>query len=95
MTTDTTAQAREAQAREYVRHLRGFYRLLLTAALVLVITFTVNYVATPGRWWALWVAFGFGIALAFSGLNLLLRGRLLGTAWQERKVREHLERNSH
>ncbi|HUL67117.1 MAG TPA: 2TM domain-containing protein [Burkholderiaceae bacterium] len=92
-TTDPQQQALELRARAHVQQLRSFYRLLGTAALVLAITFTVNYVTTPGRWWFLWVAFGFGIAIAFSGLNLLLRGRWLGAEWEERKVREYLERH--
>jgi hypothetical protein len=93
-TNDPHELAREARARAYVRDLRSFYRLLGTAAMVLAITFTVNYLTSPGRWWFLWVAFGFGIALAFSGLKLLLKGRLFGAEWEERKVREYLERNS-
>jgi hypothetical protein len=91
--TDTNDDPRAARARAYVRDLRSFYGLLGTAALVLAITFTVNYVTSPGRWWFLWVAFGFGVALAFSGLKLLLRGRLFGAAWEERKVREFIERD--
>jgi hypothetical protein len=93
MTTDPQQQALEARARAHVQHLRSFYRLCGTAALVVAITFTVNYFTTPGRWWFLWVAFGFGIALAFAGLNLLLRGRWFGAEWEERKVREYVERH--
>jgi hypothetical protein len=93
MTTDPQHQALEFRARAHVQQLRSLYRLLGTAALVLAITFTVNFVTTPGRWWFLWVAFGFGIAIAFSGINLLLRGRWLGAEWEERKVREYLERH--
>lgn len=96
MNSDESSEAaREIRARGYVRDLRGFYRLCITAALVLALTFTINYVTAPGRWWFLWVAFGFGVAIAFSGLNLLLRGRLFGHEWEERKVREQLERDSH
>ena len=90
--TQLNDDSRAASAGSYVRDLRGFYRLLGTALLVLAITFTLNYGTSPGRWWFLWVAFGFGVALAFSGLNLLLQGRLFGAAWEERKVREYLQR---
>jgi hypothetical protein len=91
--TESSDAAREARARAYIHDLRAFYRLAGTAALVLVITFTINYVTNPDRWWALWVAFGFGVALAFSGVKLLLKGRLFGADWEERKVREYLDRN--
>jgi hypothetical protein len=90
--TDSSDATREARARAYIHDLRAFYRLAGTAALVLVITFTINYVTNPGRWWVLWVAFGFGVALAFSGVKLLLKGRLFGPDWEERKVREILDR---
>jgi fatty acid desaturase len=85
--------AREAEARRHVHHLRAFYRLLGTAAFVIALTFVVNYATAPGHWWFLWVVFGFGVAIAFSGLNLLLRGRLFGAEWEERKVREYLQRH--
>jgi len=93
--TNSNDASRAASARAYVRDLRGFYRLLGTTLLVLALTFTLNYVTSPGRWWFLWVALGFGVALAFSGLNLLLHGRLFGADWEERKVREYLERRPH
>lgn len=94
MTGDPALSSREEQARGYVRDLRNFYRLLFTAAIVVGMTGAINFISSPGRWWFLWVAFGFAIAIAFSGLNLLLRGRLFGAAWEERKVREILERDS-
>jgi len=84
--------AREAEARAYVHSLRQFYRLLLTAAVVIALTGTINYISSRGYWWFLWVVFGLAIAIAFSGINLLLRGRVFGSAWEERKVREYLDR---
>lgn len=92
---DSNEAAREARARAHIRDLRAFYRLLGTALLVLAITFTINYVTYSGRWWVLWVAFGFGVALAFSGLKLLLQGRFFGADWEDRKVREYLDRDRH
>ncbi len=89
---DATSDAREAEARAYVRSLRQFYRLLLTAAAVIALTGTINYISSRGYWWFLWVVFGFAIAIVFSGINLLLRGRVLGSAWEERKVRQYLDR---
>src|SRR5258706_11538663 len=89
---DAASEAREAEARAYVQRLRQFYRLLLTAAVVIALTGTINYIWLHGYWWFLWVVFGFAIAIAFSGINLLVRGRLLGSAWEERKVREYLDR---
>lgn len=91
--TDSDPAAREARARQYVNELRAFYQLLGTALLVVVITFVVNYATWRGNWWFLWVVFGFGVALAFAGMRLLLRRRLLGEDWEARKVREYMNRN--
>lgn len=90
---ESTDAAREARARAYIHDLRAFYRLAGTAAFILALTFTINYVTSPGRWWVLWVAFGFGVALAFAGVKLLMKGRFFGPDWEERKVREYLDRH--
>ncbi len=86
-------ESMESRARHYVRELRGFYRLLATAGLVIALTFTINLISSPGRWWFLWVVFGMGIAVAFKGVKLALDGRFLGPDWEARKMREYAERD--
>src|SRR5258706_13357919 len=88
---DATSDAREAEARAYVRSLRQFYRLLLTAAAVIALTGTINYISSRGYWWFFWLVFGFEVAIAFSGINLLLPGRVLGSAWEDAKVPQELD----
>jgi hypothetical protein len=80
-----------AAARRYVKRLRDFYLLLATAVIVVAIAAAVN-LAAGGRLWFPWVIFGFAIAIGFAAFDTFGRHRLLGRDWQERKLREVLER---
>ncbi|MCA3216974.1 MAG: 2TM domain-containing protein [Burkholderiales bacterium] len=78
-------------ARRDVRRLRSFYSLLGTALLVIALTSVVNVLTSPGRWWFLWVVFGFGVAIAFSAFDLWVRRRWLGPDWERRQVAARIE----
>lgn len=78
------------EARRYVRRLRSFYTLLVTAALVIALTAAVNLVTTPGRLWFLWVVFGFAVAIAFSALDVFGRRLWLGPDWERRQIERRL-----
>lgn len=80
------------RARKQVKRLRDFYVLCGTALLVIALTAVVNLVTDPDRLWFLWVVFGFAIAIGFSALDVFARDRVLGRAWEERKLREILAR---
>ncbi len=80
-------------AHRYVRALRRFYSLLLTSALVVAIAVAVNLATSPGRWWFLWVVFGMAIAVAVSAIQTFGARRWLGSAWEQRKLSEILERD--
>jgi Na+/melibiose symporter-like transporter len=80
------------RARKQIKRLREFYILCGTALLVVALTAVVNLVTDPDRLWFLWVVFGFAIAIGFSALDVFARDRVLGPAWEERKLREILER---
>jgi fatty acid desaturase len=84
---------REKAARAYVKRLGSFYNLCAVAVLVIALSVVVNYVTSPGRWWAWWVVFGFAVAIAFSALDTFGRRRWFGRDWEERKVRELLDRD--
>jgi hypothetical protein len=81
------------EACRHVKELRAFYGHALTYALVIGGLALVNALASPGRWWVHWPAFGWGIGLAVHGLSILARGSALGRSWEERKIREYLDRN--
>lgn len=82
------------EARRHAKGLRAFYSHALTFALVLGGLALVNAFVSPGRWWVQWAAFGWGIGLAVHGISVLGRGSAFGREWEERKVREYLDRNA-
>lgn len=88
-------RSREKDARRHVRRLGNFYRLCLLAVLVVTLTGVINLLASPHRLWFLWVAFGFAVALAFNALNTFGRSLWLNRDWEDRKIREYLERSGH
>jgi fatty acid desaturase len=77
-------------ARRDVRRLRDFYSLVGTALLLTALTAVINWVTSPGRWWFLWVVFGFGVAIAFAAFDLWVRRRWLGPDWERRQVERRL-----
>jgi 2TM domain len=84
------------RARHRVAALRGFYIHLTVFLLVNALLFVINIVTSPGTWWFYWVLFGWGIGLlahaaAVFGFG---NGGWLGRDWEERKVREYMERDS-
>lgn len=86
------AESRQiAEARRHVNRLREFYQLLATAAIVIAIA-AIVYLAAGGSLWFPWVIFGFAIAIGFSAFDTFGRNLWLGRDWQERKLREVLER---
>ena len=93
MQATSVLPAAELEARKYVKRLREFYQLCVVAVLVIALTATVNLLTSPDRLWFPWVIVGFALALAFSAWDTFGSRRWLGSAWQERKVREYLQRH--
>jgi hypothetical protein len=83
---------RYEEARRHVKEVRGFYTHALTYVLVIGFLAAMNLTRSPDRLWFLWAAFGWGIGLAAHGLNTFAFRGFLGAAWEERKIREYLDR---
>jgi 2TM domain len=78
------------QARRHVRKLRGFYIHLGIYVIVNAALLALNMVA--GRpFWAIWLIAGWGIGLAAHGMSVV-GWSLFGREWEERKIRERLDR---
>ena len=77
----------------HVREVRGFYTHLLVYVLVIGGLATLNLLTNPGRLWFGFAAAGWGIGLAVHAISVFALRGWLGRDWQERKVREYLERN--
>jgi uncharacterized membrane protein YdbT with pleckstrin-like domain len=78
------------EARRYVRKLRDFHTLLLTAVAVIALTATIKLITSPERLWFLWVVFGLAIAIVFSAIGVFGRGHWLGPDWERRETDRRL-----
>jgi hypothetical protein len=89
---DLTTDPRYKEARNRARRLRGFYVHALVFVLVNLGFFAVNFLTTPGKWWFGWPTLGWGIGLMAHGLSVAAVPGLFGADWEERKIREYLEK---
>ena len=83
---------RYRHAKRRVRSLRGFYRHLAVYVIVNAFLFTVNRVASPDYDWFTWPLLGWGVALLIHALSVFVMGGVLGSEWEERKIREIMEK---
>lgn len=77
----------EEEARKRVKKIRGFYRHLQSYVFVNLGLFALNMFTSPGGWWFMFPALGWGIGLASHAASVfqIFGG---GKEWEERKVRE-------
>jgi hypothetical protein len=90
---DATDQERYERARQRVEVLRGFYAHALVYVLVNIGLAAYNLAASPDRIWFIYTLAGWGIGLVAHGAYVMGSGRFLGPAWQERKIREAMDRD--
>lgn len=89
----TPDQERYDRAKEWVELLRGFYGHALVFVLVNIGLAGYNVATSPDRLWFIYTLGGWGIGLIAHGFYVMGSGRFLGATWQERKIREEMERD--
>ncbi|HEY7033128.1 MAG TPA: 2TM domain-containing protein [Thermomicrobiales bacterium] len=91
---DPTGQdARYQQAKQRVEALKGFYTHLAVYTIFNTGLFLLNLATDRGNWWFYWPLLGWGVALAIHAVVLLTIEGPRGHAWEERKIRELMERD--
>ncbi|MBX2966223.1 MAG: 2TM domain-containing protein [Cyclobacteriaceae bacterium] len=79
-------------AKKKVKRTRDFYsNILAYFAIGAFLTF-INWWTSPGHWWVKWVWIGWGIGVFFHGLSLYRKNILFSDDWEERKIKEEIER---
>ena len=87
-------QERYQRAKRRVESLRGFYRHLTVFVLVNAGLIALNLLSSRhGLWWP-WATFGWGIGLAAHAANVFVFPDFLSPEWEERKIKEIMERKS-
>ncbi len=93
---------KEMDIRRRVRRLAEFYRHLAVFVLVMTVLFAFNgwviYQSDKPvkwySWWVLWPFLGWGIGVVAHGLSVAPFWKFLSMDWEEKKVRELMERES-
>jgi len=86
-------QDRYRRARRRVREIRAFYLHLTVFVAVNILLHVINFVATPTVYWAFWPLFGWGIGLLAHGLATYRWMPFVGKEWEERKIRELMDKD--
>lgn len=85
---------REQNARIRVRKIRQFYTNLITFVLVNILLVMINLFLSPHDLWFYWVTIIWGVVLLIQAINTFtIRDQFLGNEWEEKKVKEMLEKD--
>ena len=82
----------EKQAINYVKGIKGFYSNLTTYVLVISALFVINYFTSPGYWWAVWPALGWGIGIVSHALSAFEVLNIFGPEWEKKQVEKRFGR---
>ena len=81
------------RARNRVHELRAFYSNLVTYIIVNVFLIIINLVTNPHHLWFYWVTIFWGIAIVIHAVKtFVLKGKFLGEEWEQKKIREIMEK---
>jgi len=83
---------RYEKAKKRVEEIKSFYTHLFVYIVVNLGLFLLDVLTSPGKLWFYWVLIGWGIGLAIHGLNVFGAQKLLGEDWEEKKIKEIMEK---
>jgi hypothetical protein len=92
MTTPPDERDRYQRARRRVREIRGFYLHVAVFVAVNALLHVIDLLASPGVYWAFWPLLGWGVGLVAHGLATYRWMPVLGKEWEERKIRELMDK---
>ena len=82
------------RAKRRVEELKKFYANLVTYTVINVILIIINLVTSPGSLWFYWVTIFWGAAILLHASKVfVLRGKFLGEEWEEKKIKELMEKD--
>jgi transcriptional regulator with XRE-family HTH domain len=75
---------------EHVQDIKGFYSHLINYAVVVLGLFLINFLTSPGYYWAWWAALGWGIGVISHGLSVFEVYSFFGADWEKRQIEKRL-----
>ena len=84
-------QAKYQEAKKRVEEIKGFYFHLISYIVVNAILVVINLLTSPEYLWFIWPIIGWGVGLLIHAFTVF--GNVMGKAWEERKIKEILEKD--
>ncbi|WP_312346289.1 2TM domain-containing protein [Chryseobacterium binzhouense] len=78
------------RALKRVKEIKSFYSNVISYIVVIPVLVIINMISTPQHLWFYWPMLGWGMGVAAHGLSVFSIGR----NWEERKIREILEKEN-
>ncbi|WP_010181482.1 2TM domain-containing protein [Aquimarina agarilytica] len=95
ITPISTKENRDYQkAKEYVENIKGFYFNLISYCVVIPGLAIFNHYTSPHFYWFLFPMFGWGLGVILHGFHTFNSNLILGKNWEERKMREFMEKDN-
>lgn len=82
------------KAKEKAQNIRGFYINLGMYCVIIPVLVFINLKYTPDFQWFWFSMLGWGLGLAFHGMEVYDINPLFGKGWEERKIQEILEKEN-
>jgi len=92
MSNSDTYNDEETRIIEHVQDIKGFYSHLINYAVVVLGLFLLNFLVSPGYYWAWWAALGWGIGVVSHGLSVFEVYSFFGADWEKKQIEKRLGR---
>jgi len=92
MSNSDTYNDEETRVIEHVQDIKGFYSHLINYAVVVLGLFLLNFLVSPGYYWAWWAALGWGIGVVSHGLSVFEVYSFFGADWEKKQIEKRLGR---
>lgn len=94
MYQDNLENSKYVRAAERVEKLKEFYQNLTTFCIIMPLLIFINLNYSSGFYWFWFPLVGWGIGLIFQGLAVSNYSPFLGRDWEERKIKEIMDREN-
>jgi len=84
-------QTKYQEAKERVEEIKGFYFHLITYIVINAVLVVINLLTSPEYLWFIWPIIGWGVGLVIHAITVF--GNLWGKSWEERKIKEIMEKD--
>ena len=92
MSNSDTYNDEETRIIEHVQDIKGFYSHLINYAVVVLGLFLLNFLVSPGYYWAWWAALGWGIGVISHGMSVFEVYSFFGADWEKKQIEKRLGR---